>query len=66
MVLLAGVRRMGDPTQWCHRELTIAEMLSDSIVIAVMAADGVDPDELAATLRGFAQRLGADRSPPAS
>jgi hypothetical protein len=36
---------------WCHREPTLDEMLSDSIVRAVMEADGVDPQELAATLR---------------
>jgi hypothetical protein len=36
---------------WDHREPTLDEMLSDSIIRAVMAADGVDPLELAATLR---------------
>jgi hypothetical protein len=45
----------------CYRELTIAEMLSDSIVIAVMEADGVDPGELEATLRRLARRLDGDR-----
>ena len=35
---------------WCHREPTLEEMLSDSIVRAVMAADGVDPQELEAML----------------
>ena len=36
---------------WCHREPTLNEILSDSITKAVMEADGVDPQELAAALR---------------
>ena len=36
---------------WCHREPTLDEILSDSITKAVMEADGVDPQELAAALR---------------
>ncbi len=36
---------------WCHREPTLEEILSDSITKAVMEADGVDPQELASTLR---------------
>ena len=36
---------------WCHREPTLEEILSDSIIQAVMAADGVDPRELEAVLR---------------
>jgi hypothetical protein len=36
---------------WYQREPTLEEMLSDSIIQAVMAADGVDPRELAASLR---------------
>jgi hypothetical protein len=31
---------------WCHREPTLKDMLSDSIVRALMAADGVDAHEL--------------------
>jgi len=45
-------------------ELTLDEVLSDSIVQAVMAADGVDPHELKATLREIAKtrtRLARDR-----
>jgi carbamoylphosphate synthase small subunit len=34
-----------------QREPTLKEMLSDSIIQAVMEADGVDPRELAAMLR---------------
>jgi hypothetical protein len=36
---------------WYHREPTLNEILSDSIVRAVMEADGIDPQELAATLK---------------
>ena len=36
---------------WCHREPTLKDMLSDSIIKAVMDADGVDPHELEAMLR---------------
>ena len=31
---------------WFHREPTLDEILSDSIVRALMEADGVDPQEL--------------------
>jgi len=36
---------------WCHREPTLQEMFSDSVIQAVMEADGVDPQELEAMLR---------------
>jgi hypothetical protein len=57
---------------WCHREPTIAEMLSDSIVRSLMRADGVDPNELEAMLRRMAgaqtgdwrKRLRAGRTCP--
>jgi hypothetical protein len=42
----------------CPRELTLKDVLSDSIVKAVMAADGVDPQELEASLREIARRRG--------
>ena len=42
---------------WYHREPTLDEMLSDSIVRAVMEADGVDPQKLAATLRRTGRKL---------
>jgi hypothetical protein len=42
---------------WYHREPTLDEILSDSIVRAVMEADGVDPQELAATLRQTGRKL---------
>jgi hypothetical protein len=41
-----------------HRqEMTIAEMLSDSIVQALMEADRVDPRALEASLLGLARKL---------
>ena len=40
-----------------HREPTLDEILSDSIVRALMEADGVDPQDLAATLRLTARKL---------
>jgi hypothetical protein len=39
----------------CSSELTLKEVLSDSIVRAVMAADGVDPQELEAALEEVAR-----------
>jgi hypothetical protein len=54
MISPAIARRFGHPISWHFREPTIAEMLSDSIVMAVMAADGVDPVALEAQLRGMA------------
>jgi hypothetical protein len=44
---------------WCHREPTLKDMLSDSIVRAVMEADGVDPQELEEMLT----RIGRAPSP---
>ena len=43
---------------WRH-ELTLQEMLSDPLVIAMMEADGVDPQELEAMLTGFAASIAA-------
>jgi hypothetical protein len=42
---------------WHHREPTLKEMLSDSVVRAVMAADGVDPRELKIMLRRVSVRM---------
>jgi hypothetical protein len=47
---------------WCQPEPTLEEMLSDSIIQAVMEADGVDPRELEAMLR----EAGRNSSPPQS
>ena len=54
MVLLAIGRRSG-------REPTIREILSDSIVQAVMQADGIDPELLEAELRSMAREISAVR-----
>lgn len=40
-----------------YREPTLEEMLSDSIVEAVMRADAVDPDELGTMLGKIARAL---------
>jgi hypothetical protein len=37
--------------RWPQHEPTLEEMLSDSIVKAIMAADGVDPTELRIALQ---------------
>jgi hypothetical protein len=39
---------------WCHSEPTLAEMLSDPIVTALMAADRIAPEELRAGLMKIA------------
>ena len=42
----------------CHgRDPSLSEALSDPVVRAVMAADGVDPRKLAAELREIAAQL---------
>src|SRR5215469_796799 len=46
---------------WHHREPTLDEILSDSIVRAVMEVDGVNPHQLKAMLRRVAQRLRTTR-----
>jgi len=43
-----------------YREPTLDEMLSDSIVEALMRADAVDPDELGAMLGRVARALRAE------
>jgi hypothetical protein len=42
---------------WCDREPTLNGILTDSIVRAVMEADGVNPHDLEVMLRRAAQRL---------
>jgi hypothetical protein len=42
-------------------DLTIPEMLSDSIVQALMEDDGIDPEMLKAQLRSIAQLISAAR-----
>jgi len=55
--LLAIGRRIGNRMGSSRREPTIAEILSDPIVKAVMEADGVDPHVLEAQLRSMGRRL---------
>jgi hypothetical protein len=43
---------------WVYREPTLNEILSDSIVRALMEAEGIDPQELATTLRQAGRKLG--------
>jgi hypothetical protein len=59
MISLAIGRRFEGSISWCHREPSIKELLSDSIVMAMMAADGVDPAVLEAQLRGIATATAA-------
>jgi hypothetical protein len=47
----------GCPAVRRRQEMTIAEMLSDSIVQALMEADRVDPRALEASLQGLARNL---------
>jgi hypothetical protein len=54
--------RSGKSIGWHGREPTIAEMLSDSMVKAVMRADGVDPEMLERELRSIARIVQVDRS----
>ena len=61
MVLLAIGRRIASPMSWCRREPTITEILSDSIVQAVMEADRIDPEVLEAQLRSMAREISALR-----
>jgi hypothetical protein len=42
---------------WYQREPTIAEILSDSIIEAMMRADGVNPEMLERDLRSVAQTM---------
>jgi hypothetical protein len=55
---------------WYHRELTLEEILSDSVTRAVMEADGVDRQELEAMLRQAGRNLsplrGSERWVPQS
>jgi hypothetical protein len=59
MISLAIGRRFEGSISWCHREPSITEMLSDAIVVAMMAADGVDPVALEAQLRDMATATAA-------
>ena len=43
---------------WCYREPTLKDMLSDSVIRAVMDADGVDPRELEEVLTRISRAPG--------
>jgi hypothetical protein len=43
---------------WCYREPTLKDMLSDSVIRAVMEADGVDPRELEEVLTRISRAPG--------
>jgi hypothetical protein len=45
----------------CGGDLSLSEALADPTVRALMAADGVDPRQLAAELRAVAARLNPHR-----
>jgi hypothetical protein len=61
MALLTISRWIGNRMSCYRREPTMTEILSDSIVRAVMKADGVDPIALEAQLRSMAQNPTAVR-----
>jgi hypothetical protein len=62
MAVLALGRYFKNPKRWCRRDPTIAEILSDSIVQAMMEADGIDPQVLEAQLRNMARDLSRTRA----
>jgi hypothetical protein len=48
---------------WYQHEPTLDEILCDSIIEAVMKADGVDPHQLAAMLKEVGQRWAVVHGP---
>jgi hypothetical protein len=57
MTLLAIGQQLGNRMRWCRRDPAIAEILSDSIVKALMEADRIDSQVLDAKLRSMAQQI---------
>jgi hypothetical protein len=57
----AELARSDEPVSFPPQEPTLEEILSDPIVMALMAADGVDPQELEAKLRLIASTSTYDR-----
>jgi hypothetical protein len=55
MAISAIARCIGPSMNWHPHEPTLTEILSDSITVAMMKADGVDPVALEAQLRSIAQ-----------
>lgn len=62
MTILAVGPWRGTPLGWNGREPTLTEILSDSIVRAVMDADGVDPGALETELRRMARTMPAAKA----
>jgi hypothetical protein len=54
---MPSIGTCGSRMHVAHREPTIAEMLTDPIVQAVMSADAVDPKVLGGQLRSIARQL---------
>ena len=48
---------------WRQHEPTLEDILADSIIKAVMKADGVDPHQLAAMLKEVGRRVGRNTRP---
>ena len=48
---------------WRQHEPTLEDILSDSIIKAVMKADGVDPHQLAAMLKEVGTKVGRSLTP---
>jgi hypothetical protein len=61
MALLSISRFIGKQVRLNYREPTVAKILSDPIVIALMKADGVDAAVLEAQLSSIAQNLASVR-----
>jgi hypothetical protein len=61
MGLMIVGRRAAPSICWRDYDLTLREMLADSIVQAVMAADGVDPLTLQSELRTVARQRASGR-----
>jgi hypothetical protein len=59
MGLMIVSRRAAPSICWRDHDLTLAEMLSDTIVQALMDADGVDPLTLRSELRQVARQRAA-------
>jgi hypothetical protein len=41
----------------CHREPTLTEALADPLIRTLMQADGVDPEQLEASLKATARQI---------
>jgi hypothetical protein len=63
MTLLPIGPQLGNRMRWCRRDPTITEILSDSIVKALMEADRIDSQALEAKLRSMAQQISTRRHP---